>query len=61
MASQSDQPGNIPATKTVAQDVRRVVDRLPQIFDVAADESQWLLSLLGADDLRYIFEGEDHD
>lgn len=41
----------------VARDARRVVDRLPHSFDVAADESQWLLTLLSADDLLYIFEG----
>ncbi len=34
-----------------------MIDRLPRAFGVAADESQWLLTLLGADDLRYIFEG----
>jgi len=40
---------------------RRVIDRLPRRFEVGIDESQWLLTLLGANDLRYIFEGTAHD
>ncbi len=61
MASPPQQPGRPFAVTAVAGDARRVVDRLPHSFDVAADESQWLLTLLTADDLRYIFEGNLHD
>jgi hypothetical protein len=61
MASQPNQPGKTSLAKPVAGDARRVVDHLPQAFDVAAGESEWLLTLLGAGDLRYIFEGKDHD
>lgn len=37
-----------------------VIDRLPCSFDVAADQLHWLLTFLGADDLRHIFEGVRH-
>lgn len=36
---------------------RIVVDRLPDSFPLARSESEWLLTLLSADELRYIFEG----
>ena len=36
-------------------------DRLPDSFALARSESEWLLTLLGAEDLRYIFEGPAHD
>lgn len=60
MASSPQQPGKPFAAKAVARDARRVVDRLPHSLDVATDEAQWLLTLLSADDLRYIFEGTRH-
>jgi hypothetical protein len=36
---------------------RRVIDRLSDSFAVERSESEWLLTLLSADELRYIFEG----
>lgn len=36
---------------------RIVADRLPDSFPLARSESEWLLTLLSADELRYIFEG----
>ncbi|MBN2970999.1 hypothetical protein JW805_03080 [Roseomonas aeriglobus] len=36
---------------------RIIADRLPDSFALARSESEWLLTLLSADDLRYIFEG----
>ena len=36
---------------------RVVVDQLPDSFPLARSESEWLLTLLSADELRYIFEG----
>lgn len=40
---------------------RRVVDRLPDSFALTRSESEWLLTLLDADELRYIFEGPADD
>jgi hypothetical protein len=34
----------------------RVIDRLPETLPVDRDESEWLLSLLSADELSYIFD-----
>jgi len=45
----------------LAKGDRRVVDRLPEKFVVSRSESEWLLTLLGARDLRYIFEGSADD
>lgn len=39
---------------------RFVVDRLPDSFPVERSESEWLLTLLSAEELRFIFEGPDH-
>lgn len=39
---------------------RKVADLLPDSFALARSESEWLLTLLSADELRYIFEGPDH-
>ncbi len=39
---------------------RRVVDRLDTTLVLERSESEWLLTLLNADDLRYIFDGIDH-
>lgn len=39
---------------------RIVADRLPDSFPLARSESEWLLTLLSADDLRFIFEGPTH-
>ncbi|MFD1788466.1 hypothetical protein ACFSC3_12890 [Sphingomonas floccifaciens] len=35
----------------------RVIDRLPENLPIDRAESEWLLSLLSADELRYIFDG----
>lgn len=40
---------------------RRIIDRLPDSFTLARSESEWLHTLLSADDLRYIFEGVTRD
>ena len=40
---------------------RRLVDRLPECFTLARSESEWLLTLLSADELRFIFEGTTND
>lgn len=39
---------------------RFVVDRLSDSFALERSESQWLLTLLSAEELRYIFEGPHH-
>lgn len=39
---------------------RTVRDRLPDSFVLERSESEWLLTLLSADELRYIFEGPNH-
>ncbi|WP_176497188.1 hypothetical protein [Sphingomonas sp. HMP6] len=61
MASPPNPSGRPPAAKAVSRDVRQVVDHLPRSFDVGADESTWLLTLLSANELRYIFEGKHDD
>ncbi len=38
-------------------DGRRVIDRLPDEFALERSESERLVTLLSADELRYIFEG----
>ena len=38
-------------------DERQVIDRLPERFALERSESEWLVTLLSAGDLRYIFEG----
>lgn len=40
---------------------RKVLDRLPDSFALSRSESEWLLTLLSADELRHIFEGERGD
>lgn len=40
---------------------RQIVDRLADSFPVERSESEWLLTLLSADDLRYIFEGPPYE
>lgn len=40
---------------------RRVVDLLPDSFALDRSESEWLVTLLDADELRYIFEGRADD
>ena len=40
-------------------DGRRVVDMLPNSFSLERPESEWLITLLSATELRYIFEGID--
>jgi hypothetical protein len=37
-----------------------VRDQLPDSFALARSESEWLLTLLSADELRYIFEGSSN-
>lgn len=39
---------------------RIVADRLPDSFALERSESEWLLTLLSAEELRYIFEGPCH-
>ena len=39
---------------------RIVRDRLPDSFALDRSESEWLLTLLSAGELRYIFEGPNH-
>lgn len=39
---------------------RHVRDLLPDSFALGRSESEWLLTLLSADELRYIFEGPTH-
>lgn len=39
---------------------RAVNDLLPDSFPLSRSESEWLLTLLSADELRHIFEGPDH-
>lgn len=38
-------------------DGRRVIDLLPDAFGLERSESEWLVTLLSAGELRYIFEG----
>ncbi len=40
---------------------RIVHDRLPDSFTLDRSESEWLLTLLTAEELRYIFEGSTDD
>lgn len=46
-------------------DGRRIRDELATTFSIDRSESEWLTTLLSADELRYIFEGpvyvEDKD
>jgi len=41
-------------------DERRIRDELATTFSLDRSESEWLSTLLSADELRYIFEGPDH-
>lgn len=41
-------------------DERAVNDLLPDSFPLSRSESEWLLTLLSADELRFIFEGSDY-
>ena len=41
-------------------DERAVNDLLSDSFPLSRSESEWLLTLLSADELRFIFEGPDH-
>ena len=49
-----------PSTERKLRDVD-VDDRLPDSFNVERSESEWLLTVLSADELRYIFEGPDDE
>ncbi len=40
---------------------RRVIDLLDATFPVERSESEWLLTLLSAEELRYIFKGKTDD
>jgi len=40
---------------------RIVHDRLPDSFTLDRSESEWLLTLLTAEELRYIFKGSTDD
>ena len=53
-------PGADPCIVMGATD-RRVVDRLAATFPLDRSESEWLMTLLGAHELRYIFEGAPDD
>lgn len=39
-------------------DERRVIDGLPEAFALERSESEWLVTLLSAGELKYIFEGK---
>ena len=52
--------GSGSAAACVGLGERRVVDQLPASFALARSESEWLLTLLSADEGRYIFEGPTH-
>ncbi|MHA3841668.1 hypothetical protein ACX0GZ_10665 [Sphingomonas aestuarii] len=41
-------------------DERQIRDELATTFCLDRSESEWLSTLLSADELRYIFEGPDH-
>ena len=43
---------------TYAAPLHFVDDRLPDLFPVDRSESEWLLTLLSAEELRFIFEGQ---
>lgn len=47
--------------KSLWCDGRHVVDLLPDTFALDRSESEWLMTLLGAGELRYIFEGMRDD
>ena len=49
------------APPTAARCDRHVHDRLPDSFALPRSESEWLLTLLSADELRFIFEGPADD
>ena len=53
-------PGADPCTAARGTD-RRVVDQLAARFPLDRSESEWLMTLLGAHELRYIFEGTHDD
>ena len=60
MASRNRQHNNRQNAFAPSFDVRRAVDdRLPDSFAVKRSESEWLMTLLGPDELAYIF-GDDH-
>lgn len=42
-------------------DGRRLVDQLRDVFALERSESEWLVTLLSAGELRYIFEGVSDD
>lgn len=54
----SDGEGQVPLVG--APDRRQVVDLLADSFAVERSESQWLTTLLGADELAYIFGDVPH-
>ena len=41
-------------------DERQIRDELATTFSLDRSESEWLTTLLSADELGYIFEGPDH-
>ena len=43
-----------------AKPLQLIIERLPDSFPVDRSESEWLLSLLSADEQRFIFEGPDN-
>lgn len=53
-------PGSGPGTSE-GQVERRIIDQLAATFPVNRSESEWLITLLGAEELHYIFEGSHDD
>lgn len=51
--------GHVTPTSS-SSDGRRIRDELATTFSIDRSESEWLTTLLSADELRYIFEGPDY-
>ena len=62
VCARADGPGGRASGELASGCGERIVhDRLPDSFVLDRSESEWLLTLLTADELRYIFEGSAHD
>lgn len=61
--SSSNRPRAAGCNTTAAPvgDDRRINDELAATFPVHRSESEWLMTLLGAEEQRYIFEGQQYD
>lgn len=61
VCARADNPGGRASASPAQGCGERIVqDRLPDSFVLDRSESEWLLTLLTADELRYIFEGPTH-